>query len=540
MSLSPKYNSSHTPQKRALIIGSEQLRAYHWSRRRLSDAFSFTATPDGFEMFRDYLRHFTDAPTYILLDTAAEEFHQDTMPHAFGADRKVLLRRKMERVFPQARYCHAAVQGRENFGRRDDKIVLSAVSDAHAIQPWMELMEMNNTAVAAILSTSLLLGLAQEFTSKLSGNALLCTLQSVGGLRQSLFQERALKFSRLVKMPPYNVGDYVEIMTGELRKVTHYLERSHIIDGDKPLDIYFVGAGELLERLTAAHTDSLAWRYHTLDLRRLAAKRRFDIPPSESFCDAYLADQALRHAPRNYYASAGEMRHFYTRRLGKILQASSVLLMLTAAAWGGLNVLEGTNYRQHRALVAPQTDFYRARIEKAERDAGASPANLDDLKTIIDASELLKAHKADPLPMLRLFAEGLSHVPNIQIQALQWSASIDPNDALGAEQAGDAVEERAGHQTIASATDDPEPYLYYQIGLFEGYLEPFDGDYRNAFAIIETFAAFLREQPSVYEVRIVKLPLDVGSDQHLHGALENEAKNADFSLRVALGVKHEV
>jgi hypothetical protein len=81
-------------------------------------------------------------------------------------------------------------------------------------------------------------------------------------------------------------------------------------------------------------------------------------------------------------------------------------------------------------------------------------------------------------------------------------------------------------------------YDYYQITEIQGHLDPFDGDFRNAIAKINDFADKLSKVKTVHDVSILSLPLDVSSDSSLTGNTGSEAKEARFSIRVVLGIKH--
>jgi len=84
--------------------------------------------------------------------------------------------------------------------------------------------------------------------------------------------------------------------------------------------------------------------------------------------------------------------------------------------------------------------------------------------------------------------------------------------------------------------------MYYQIGRLQGYLEPFDGNYRQALEMVNAFAEVLRQTHDVVDVRIEELPLDVSSEARLSGTANDRPGAqpvAKFSLRIVLGVGHE-
>ncbi len=265
-SLKSKFSSS---TRRALLISSDKLAVYHWVNNNLGSSYLFDASPEGFEYFGHYLDEVFNDPIYVLLDTTAEEYRLDTIPHVFGADRRAIIERKQDRMFRGTPYRYAEIQGREKEGRRDNNVMFSAVTNPDTIQPWLKILEEHKVPVAGVVSVPLLLQNNADVIPDMSGNALVFSLQSMSGLRQSFFKNKFLKFSRLVKMPRYGTESYAPIITEELVKVRRYLNSTHLLDQDKPLDIHFLGNKELLDELGKTHVNSSMVRYHMLDVEAL-------------------------------------------------------------------------------------------------------------------------------------------------------------------------------------------------------------------------------------------------------------------------------
>lgn len=79
----------------------------------------------------------------------------------------------------------------------------------------------------------------------------------------------------------------------------------------------------------------------------------------------------------------------------------------------------------------------------------------------------------------------------------------------------------------------------YQSATMQGYISPFDGDYRRALQMIDAFAAALRNSGQVLDVSIVSLPLDIGPDASLEGSSVVVPTEAKFSVRIILGLPDE-
>ena len=526
--------------RRALFVSSDKLAVYHWAKNNLGSSYLFDVSADGFEFFERYLKTIPNDPVYILLDTAAEEYRLETIPHVFGADRRAIIGRKQDRVFRGTPYLYADIQGREESGRRDDKIMLSAITSPEVIQPWLKILEEHKVPVASVVSVPLLLQEVKDIIPDMTNNALVFSLQSISGLRQSFVRDKLLKFSRLIKVPRYGTEPYAPIISEELVKVRRYINGANLVDLNQPLDIYLLGNQELLDDLGKTHINSSMVRYHMLDVDALAKKCGIVDHVRTPFSDKYFAYQLLKDKSKNFYATGKETRYYQMRQINKFLRVASLVMMLSGVVWGGLNVLEGFVYRQQLRADDQKADFYNARYEVAQERISALPIDPADLKVVVESKDVLNTYKTDPVDMFKLISRGLDTFSDIQISQIQWAANINPNYKLGGGPSNSTIED--GVQNVlgfSNISDTETGYIYYQIAQFNAYLENFDGDYRRALKTIDKFAESLRQQDSVHDVSVVTLPLDISSEASLQGSAKESVGKSNFSVRVVLGLKDE-
>jgi hypothetical protein len=536
-SLTSKFKSA---TRRALFVGSDKVAVYHWANNTIGNSYLFDASAEGFEYFGRYLSEVDNDPMYVLVDMASEEYRLDTIPHVFGADRKALIERKQDRAFRGTPYLYTEIQNREKSGRRDDNILLSAITSPDVIKPWLKVLEANKVPVAGLISVPFLLQEAKNIIPDMQDNALVFSLQSVGGLRQFFFRGKTLKFSRLVKMPRYGTQHYPPILAGELDKIRRYVTNAHLTDDKKPLDIYFFGNQELLDEIGKDHINSAKVRYHLLDTGDLAKTCGYDQQEETPFSDKYFVYHLLKNKCKNRFAEKKDLRYFQMSQMNKSLRVASFLLMMSGIIWGGFNVLEGLTYRQQKKSDAAKADFYQVRYEVARERISALPVAPADLSIVVNANNVLNKYTANPVDMFRLISKGLDGFPEIQISNIQWSVNTDPNYKSGADDLKNTVVKKVQNVLgLGNISDTETAYINYQIAMFHAYLEDFDGDYRKALATIDRFSTQMSQLDSVHEVSVLSLPLDIGSDASLQGSSKKDAGKANFSVRVVLGVKDE-
>ena len=116
----------------------------------------------------------------------------------------------------------------------------------------------------------------------------------------------------------------------------------------------------------------------------------------------------------------------------------------------------------------------------------------------------------------------------MRIEALSWRTSDDPEAPVGARD-DDRTEARP-------SGGEPGRYsgLLFHAARFSARIEPFDGDYRGAIDTVRRLADALTAQPGVEHVRILSLPLELGSEHALTGAAGTTGEDAAFEMRVTL------
>src|SRR5438105_15133726 len=109
--------------------------------KRIAARREFAVSGAGASAFELYLANLKDAPTHLFTDLAEEDFRLDTIPHVGGRDRDAILNRKLAQIFRSTPYRHALLQGREQDGRRDDRVFYTANSNPELLRPWLEMLE---------------------------------------------------------------------------------------------------------------------------------------------------------------------------------------------------------------------------------------------------------------------------------------------------------------------------------------------------------------------------------------------------------------
>ncbi|MGB5584110.1 MAG: hypothetical protein WBO93_11025, partial [Gammaproteobacteria bacterium] len=128
--------------KRIFYFSGHRLTVFHWSRKLFDGACSFEADQQGFDKFRQYLKSSASISTGMLLDIIEEDFRKDLIPHVMGKDRKAVIDRLIDRHYRSSRhYSYSEIQGQQKSGRKDDEVLLAAITNPELIRQWIRIIE---------------------------------------------------------------------------------------------------------------------------------------------------------------------------------------------------------------------------------------------------------------------------------------------------------------------------------------------------------------------------------------------------------------
>ncbi|OGT82438.1 MAG: hypothetical protein A3H91_00420 [Gammaproteobacteria bacterium RIFCSPLOWO2_02_FULL_61_13] len=523
--------------RRALFLSSQKAAVYQWRKGDLGSSFLFDANTQGREHFARYLTESPNYPLHILVDIFEEEFRAETIPHVFGGDRDAIVTRKKARLFRDTPYFQYSVQGRETAGRRDDNVLMSAITNPLLLDPWMQLLDDHKVPVAGVTSVPLFSAALVPLLPHAADNALLISLQSISGLRQTFIQKGKLRISRLVHMPRYGTEPYGPHIREEVEKIRRYLNSLRLASPEDPIDIYFLLTGELLEEVRGAYRDSALIRHHAVDLNDLLRKSGSARRVAAPFSDPLLAHQLLRLRPANAYATRRNRRYASLRTMRHGLVAAGCAFLFGGMASGGLDFITAMDLKQRGDAATSKTQFYSARYEMARERLPKTPVESADIQLAVEVADTLRQYKTSPREMMVLLGSQVQQHPQVQLDSVEWIASTNPEAKL--EGGGENAEESPPPAPELGLTAQQPAYRIFQIALVKARLAPFDGDFRQAIVTIGALADALRAAPGVHNVQVLSLPLDISSDANLQGSSQATKAEAVFSMKIVLGIGNE-
>ena len=493
-----------------LLVRAGGARLFRGSRRTIRAVADLTADEAGYAELRGNVEGAAPRPIHVLVDLVEEDFRRETAPHVHGPARRSVLANRSARLFPGTPYVSARREGRTPEGRRDDRVLFSAIVRPERVKPWLDALR--GREVAGVHSLPIVSAGLLPLLGAGTGRVLLVTESGDRELRQTYFEDGRLTLSRLATLPPGEPADRARRIVAEVERLVHHLGRSG--RSTEGLGFRIVGG----EPLLAAIRDSRISRdlggglVDTVTVERRLHRRsraRTDEPHggSNGGCDRLFACLALTRGPPNHYAPAAVLAVHRTKQAGRALKAAGLAVLLGGAAWSAMAWHRAEGLAAATKAHAREAAGIEARYRAERRPA--SKVGSDDLRLAVETAERLGEHRIRALPVLRTISEALGGFPDLEIESLEWF-EISEREGWPGPPREDAPRER------------------FRVVHLRGRVEPFTGHYRAATDEVFRFADGFEAMPRLSGVDVTDLPHDHRGGDRRH------PPEAGFEIRMVL------
>lgn len=512
--------------KLLLCISSRQVTAAHWRGGRIADSRVFDNDEAGLAAFAEHIAATAAVPAYVMVDAVEEDYRFETLPHAFGSDRRDMIRRKLRQHYRGTAYATAVPLGRETGKRRDDQYLFCALTNPDLVAGWMQALAARGLPVAGVyLLPMVSAGLIDELRLK-AASMLIVSPQS-GGLRLTYFQGGRFRLSRLTSMEDARSGSAAPIAE-EIANTRIYLHALRAATLEEALTVVLLDRNdELGQAVQDVTADNPGIECLRLGSRELSARLGIAPPLLELSAHTVFLRVLARRVPNANLAASAITAGFRHHQVRRAIHAAAGATALVAACWSALNVWQTTEVRTERASLARQTATVLAQYQDAARQFPDAPASAETLMRAVHVAGRLKERARTPEMLMAIVSRALDASPGIMITELGWKFGVS-----------EAASSRPG---AAAAPSPPSGAgsvsARRQSGYLEGEVRPFRGDYRAAIETINALARQLASDPAVAQVRIVRLPLNVNPSLALSGNTldsREQAGAADFAVSILL------
>ncbi|TFW13661.1 hypothetical protein E4L98_28685 [Duganella callida] len=516
--------------KHLLYLSGDQATVYRWRRGSLTQGPSFANDAAGIDAFMDYAETRSASPWYLLADLIEEDFQRVTVPHVRGGAGRQLMARRVLQQYRETPFRHHEIQGRETAGRRDDIVLLSALTNPGSVLPWAEALEQLQRPLAGLYSTTLL---SEDLVRRLNlrdAHLLLVTQQSAGW-RQSYFQNGMLKFSRLTPAidrdgNPVNVG-------AEVAKTQQFLTSVRLMARGSMLHAVVVTPAAASSAVDAQCEDGPETTFDFLTLESVAAAAGLATAgaPLEQLA-GHLAEPALlvllaRRRPASHYTLGPLQRYFRLWRARVSLYALSAALTVCCLGWTGANLWQEHQASADTVRLNTEASQFDLRYKTSMAEMPPRVTSTANMRAAVTVERMLATQSASPLGMSAIVSQALDAAPDIRLLQLDWK--VDVPGANLPQPGQDGTQAQPISSLVAGI-----PARAPQVLTLEAEVLAAQDDYRQAVDSMSRFAQALARHPRL-TVEIDKPPVDTRSSVRLAGKAGTQAaapEHAKFTLNL--------
>lgn len=503
--------------RHVLYLSNEQLCAWRWRRGRLAGGDCFNADGAGIDAFHDYMERHTDMPVYLLADLIEEDFQRLQLPHVGGRAGAQLLQRRLLQQYRDTPFRHHEIQGREAGGRRDDTVLLSALTNPGVVQPWLDALEQLRVPLAGLYSTTLL---SEQLVRKLGWREphLLLLSQQSAGWRQSYFQQGQLKFSRLTPAIDRD-GNPVSI-DSETAKTQQFLTSVRLMARGNVLETVVIAAAGQLPALAEQCNEGPETAFRFVPLDQVARQLRVVLPddgPTANLADTMWLGLLARSRPASHYTLGPSQRYFQLWRARVSLYAASATLATVAFCAIGVNLWQASTAKTETARLNAEARTFDQRYNAVMAAMPPRLTSTANMRAAINVERMLALQGPTPWPMVAMVSQALELSPQIRLLQLDWKVDL-PSAGAGAPARPVVGIVGGGTTNVApmSSLLAGIPVRPPQALLLEAEILADEDDYRQAVNTMQAFAQQLASNPRLL-VQVDKPPLDTRPSVRLQG-----------------------
>lgn len=499
--------------KRMILINFEGLAVYGLDNGRLMKMATFIDDDVGHDKFRDYIFDESLNHVTLMVDSPAEDFIVEKVVHVSAYDRASFLTRKLDQHFRNVDYRSAKVLGREPTGRRDDRVLFSAITQTRNIDNWIRILLEEQVSIKGITSPAFAIcKVARELGLETSKEILLVNWQR-NGIRQSLISNHKLWFSRLTPLPTDPEADLAQAMLDATLQSREYLERIGLLQHDNAPDVHVVSPvleDDAFVDQPGSKDFGAVYHHNSIDLMPID---KYGGPQNEITAILLCLDWGVRHDSfGNIYASP-VARRFTKLRKQRNLIAAGCLLVLFLGGMVSAPVLSDairsrSNYQAMTQGMLPVQEQY----DELTAQFPETPIPSEAMALVVNSYDMIDGQNHMPSQILGEISQVLAEHGTISLTSLVWKLEGDEqyfaiNDAILANSAVVEVE-IYGEQFGTSS-------------------------YENADARLNDFIDSLSQIDGA-SVTPISRPIESGPDSAVSAVVGDQVIDSEFALSVRI------
>lgn len=487
--------------KRLFYFTGYRLNVMHWKGKEMVGSNSFEPTQAGLQEFRAYLLHTEKIISRFLIDVIEEDFRNEIIPHVGSKDRISVITRLVDRYYRSSRdYCYSEVLGREKNGRKDDIVLLGALTNPQLIRPWLEILDDCEIPLSGIWTQPLISKKLLKTIKATSGVVLLVSQQVNSNIRQTLFRDGKLISSRQ-SIINQDIGDISGIggfASPEVDRTIDFLRAQGLISTNEVINLHILGSERQIESLQKSFKSS---DHQTVTIHPLAeVKNKLGLSGiEEKFADGIFAWLCLNQVmAKSHYGPQKSFKRYRNSLAVTALYLSSLLVVIAGVLQTESNISNTLEYEKSITLLKQQGDNYKDLYERNFKQFEEVFQKADLMNSAVSLADRIKQNgQSSPLDFMITLSKILSQpgVGTVNIDKVEWRAIN--------------IDEKNKEEVLANFTDKQ---TVMHAAVITGRIVESDNNYRESVDRVQSIIDYLRANPRIENVETLKMPVDMRSE----------------------------
>lgn len=491
--------------KRLFYFTGYRLTVMHWKANELIGSSSFEPTDVGLADFRHYLEQTENISSRFLVDVIEEDFRNETVPHVNAKDRQAVISRLIDRHYRSSQnYSYSEIVGRKKTGRKDDIVLLGAMTNPELIQPWMTILDECEVTLSTILTLPLLSKNILKSIDATKGVVLLVSQQVNSNVRQTLFRDGKLVSSRqsIINQDINDISNIGDLAAPEVERTIEFLRTQGLINKDEMLDLHIIGSDEQLLSLEKSFKENEKRKVYIHPISGI--KNKLAITGiNEKFSDGLFAYLCINpKVMPSHYGSKKTFERYHNKLAVISLYAASLFIMIAGVLMVQSNISSAQESEKSIELLKKEEINYKSLYSSKFKKFEEVFENAGVMNSAVDLANRIKQNsKTSPLDFLVSISNTLSKVKqqSLSIDKIEWRAMN--------------VEEKKGQssrQTKKINFTTKEPIKHH--ALLVGRINISENSYRESIEKIQFIIDTLESNPRIGHVNVLSMPVDLRSE----------------------------
>lgn len=509
-----------------ICISAKQATVGVWRLGTFVSCTQYSSDEAGLAKFKLFISARRNRPVQIIVDAVEEDYRIDSIPHTSGRARNEVIQRKLLQTYRNAPYRSGHFLERETDKRRDDRILLMALTNADLLTPWLAILEEFESPVAGVYMMPMISQLLVK-ALKLKQSHLLLMTHQPAGLRQSYIANQSTRLSRLNPSAVSSQEQLERLYLSETEKTRLYLVSLRIITRETPIHLVYPATQELHFDLAQELENQQGITSEVIPLPILAKKIGLKAEALSRYPELLHMQALARGRMSANLLAEDQIKNYRVLQLAWSLYGGSALI-IGLGLWLTLESLFNTfTFKQQYSDAQQQTQIEESRYAEVSANFPKTPVPGGDLKIAVELAQKFEQLNQTPGRLMQVVSEEVEKQPELVINRMRWKQTEDGKFADDLPGGGKAV---ANQNTFEPLPPMP-PTRLYEIGYIDGEIRNFSGDYRAALESVATFANNLKKNANVAQVKITLQPVNTSSRIALQGStLDQQAQQQDPAL----------